>query len=65
MQRALVPASIIPSQLSKQERGEALRRIDEYFARVDSQRGPVSEEEEDAIFVEAMQSIRPNYRPME
>lgn len=62
---AVVPASMIPSQLSKHERGEALRQMDAHFAKVDSRRAPVSEEEEDAIFVEAMKSVRPNYRPME
>jgi hypothetical protein len=63
--RAVAPASIIPSQLSIQERGEALGQIDAYFDKVDRGRKPASDEEEDAIFVQAMQSVRPNYRPME
>jgi hypothetical protein len=46
--RAMVPATIIPSQLSQEERAEALRRLDRYFATVDARRKPVSEEEEEA-----------------
>jgi hypothetical protein len=63
--RAIVPATIIPSQLSREERAEALQPLDRYFAKVDARRKPVSEEEEEAIFMEAMQSARPNYRPVE
>lgn len=63
--RAVVPATIIPSQLSDQERIEALRRMDAYFAKVDSGRKPVSDAEEEAIITEAMRSVRPNYRPVE
>jgi hypothetical protein len=63
--RAIVPATTIPSQLSQEERAEALRRLDRYFAKVDAQRKAVSEEEEEAIFTEAMRSVRPNYRPVE
>jgi hypothetical protein len=63
--RAIVPATIIPSQLSHEERVEALRRLDSYFAKVDARRKPVSEEEEEAIFMKAMRSVRPNYRPVE
>jgi hypothetical protein len=63
--RTIVPAAIIPSQLSQEERAEALRRLDRYFAKVDARRKPVSEQEEEAMFMEAMQSVRPNYRPIE
>jgi len=63
--RAIVPAAIIPSKLSQEERAEALRRLDRYFARVDARRKPVSQEEEEAIFMEAMRSVRPHYRPVE
>jgi hypothetical protein len=63
--RAIVPATVIPSQLSDQERTEALQRIDAYFTKVDSGRKPVSDEDEEAIFIEAMRSVRPNYRPVE
>jgi hypothetical protein len=63
--RAVVPASVIPSSLSSQERIEALRQIDAYFAKVDLRRKPVSEEEEEAIFIEAMRSVRPDYRPVD
>jgi hypothetical protein len=63
--RAIVPATIIPSQLSQAERSDALRQLDRYFAKVDSRRKPVSQEEEEAIFLEAMRSVRPNYSPVE
>ena len=63
--RAVVPATIIPSQLSEQQRIDALHRMDAYFAKVDAGRKPVSDEEEEAIFLEAMRSVRPDYRPVE
>jgi len=63
--RAVVPATVIPSRLSPDERADAMRRIDRYFARVDAARKPVSEDEEEAIFLEAMRSVRPDYRPVE
>ena len=63
--RAVLPAAIVPSQFSQQERSAALRQIDKYFARIDANREPVSEEEEEAILTEALRSARPNYRPVE
>lgn len=63
--RAIIPETVIPSQLSPQERTQALRGLDEYFANVDAKRQPVSEEEEEAIFVKAMRSARPGFRPVE
>ncbi len=63
--RTIVPAAIIPSQLSQEERTEALRRLDSYFAKIDARRKPVSDDEEEAIFTEAMKSVRPTYRPID
>jgi hypothetical protein len=63
--RAVAPATIIPSQLSQQERVEALQKLDTYFAKVDAGRKPVSDEEEEAILTEAIRSVRPGYRPVE
>jgi len=63
--RAVAPATIIPSQLSPEARAEALRALDRYFAKVESGRKPVSDEEEEAIFIEAMRSVRPSFRPVE
>ena len=63
--RAVAPASVIPSQLSPEEREQAIRKLDSYFDRVDSRRQPVSEAEEDAVFFDAMRSVRPNFRPVE
>jgi hypothetical protein len=63
--RAVLPAAIVPSQFSQQERRAALHQMDKYFARIDANRKPVSEEEEEAILTEALRSVRPNYRPVE
>ena len=63
--RAVAPAAIIPSQLSPEARTEALHTLDRYFAKVDSGRKPVSDKEEEAIFIEAMRSVRPNFKPVE
>jgi hypothetical protein len=56
-------AAILPPQLSPDERVEALEKLRQYFAKVDSQRRPVSEAEEEEIINEALRSTRPNYRP--
>jgi hypothetical protein len=61
--KALKPAAIVPSQLTESQRSAALEKLDSYFARVDAQRQPVSEEEEDSIINEALRSTRPGYRP--
>jgi hypothetical protein len=63
--RAVSSDDLVPSQLSPEERAEALRKLDRYFAKVDSGRKHVSEEKEETIFIEAMRSVRPNYRPIE
>jgi hypothetical protein len=54
--RAVLPAAIVPSQFSQQERKATLHQIDKYFARIDANRKPVSEEEEEAILTEALRS---------
>jgi hypothetical protein len=61
--RSVKPNTILPSNLSPEQRREVLDRFDRYFAKVDSQRQVVSEEEEQAIIDEALRSTRPNYRP--
>jgi hypothetical protein len=38
--------------------------MDKYFAKIDAQRKPVSEEEEEEIINEALRSTRPGYRPV-
>lgn len=63
--RAVTPPTVIASKLTQEERIEALRELDRYFARLDARRTPVSEEEEEAIFLKAMRSVRSSYRPME
>jgi hypothetical protein len=56
-------SSILPSELSPEERTQALKKLDAYFAKVDAKRLPVSEEEEEAIITEALRFARPTYRP--
>jgi hypothetical protein len=53
--------AIGPATLTDERRVEVLR-LDEYFAKVDSQRQPVSSEEANAAIDEALRSVRPNYR---
>jgi len=52
------------TQLAPERRQEILNELDKYFARIDSQRQPLPEEEADAIINEALRSTRPDYRPM-
>jgi hypothetical protein len=57
--------AIAPSpQLSANERESAIQKLNHYFARIDANRQPVSDEEEDAIISEALRSVRPDYRPV-
>ena len=56
--------SVKASGLSPDERAEALRNLEAYFARIDAKRQPVSDDEEEEIFNEAMRSTRPNFRPI-
>jgi hypothetical protein len=57
------PAAIVPSRLNEDERKAAIEKLDLYFACVDAQRQPVSQEEECAIIDEALRLTRPGYRP--
>jgi hypothetical protein len=61
---AISVRAIEPPALSDERRREVLRGLEEYFAKVDAQRQPVSSEEADAIIDEALRSVRPNYRPV-
>jgi hypothetical protein len=61
---AISVRAIEPPSLSDERRLEVLRGLEEYFAKVDAQRQPVSPEEADAIIDEALRSTRPNYRPI-
>jgi len=62
--KGIRPSAIIPPRLSPDERQEALEKLRRYFAKIDAQRKPVSEEEEEEIINEALRSTRPNYRPI-
>ena len=54
--------TIDPPALTDERRAEVLHGLEEYFAKVDSQRQPVSPEEANAAIDEALRSVRPNYR---
>ena len=60
--KSLSPSTVIASKLLPEERIEALRALDELFAK--GPRPDVSPEEEEAIVNEALRSTRPNYRPI-
>ena len=62
--KGIRPSAILPSRLSSEERKEALVKLQGYFAKVDAQRKPVSEAEEEEVINEALRSTRPNYRPI-
>ena len=62
--KSIRPSVIIPPQASPAEREETLERLRRYFIRVDAQRGPVSEAEEDEIINEALRAARSGYRPI-
>jgi hypothetical protein len=51
-------------ELPAEERKEAVEKLHQYFSKVDAQRQPVSEAQEDEIINEALRSTRPNYRPI-
>ena len=60
--KSLGPSTIIASKLSPEEHIEALRELNERFAK--TPRPDVTEAEEEAAVAEALRSKRPNYRPI-
>jgi hypothetical protein len=52
-----------PVSVSHQRRLEIAGELRKYFAEVDANRKPVTEEEAEEIITEAMRSARPGYRP--
>ena len=52
-----------PVSISHQRRLEIADELRKYFAEVDANRKPVSEEEAEEIITEAMRSVRSGYRP--
>jgi len=60
--KSLGASTIIPSKLSPEERIEALRTLNERFAKAPC--SDVSEDEEEAAANEALRSSRPSYRPI-
>ena len=62
--KSIRPSAIISPQLSPDERKVALDKLRRYFAKVDAQRRPVSEKEEEETINEALRSTRPNFRPI-
>ena len=62
--KGIRPSAIVSPRLSSEERTEAVAKLRRYFAKVDAQRKPVSEAEEEEIINEALRSTRPGYRPV-
>lgn len=62
--KSIRPSSIVPPQLSPDERTGVIEKLRLYFAKVDAQRAPISEDEEEEIINEALRSTRPEYRPI-
>lgn len=66
--RQLGPTTIVPSKFSPEERIEALRALEDRFAKVPqsdfSDVCNFSNDEEEAVVSEALRSTRPNCRPL-
>ena len=62
--KSIRSSSIIPPKLSPEERKEVIEKLDRYFAKMDAQRKPVSDSEEESIINEALRSTRSGYRPL-
>jgi hypothetical protein len=60
MVKAFAPS---PS-VNPEERRAAIESLKHYFAHVDANRQPASDEEEEEVITEAIRSVRPNYRPV-
>jgi hypothetical protein len=56
----------LPTQpeLSAERRKEIAEGLRRYFAQVDVQRQPMSEEEAEALINERLRSVKPGYRPI-
>ena len=52
--KSIRPSEIIPSQLSGEQRKEALEKLRQYFSRLDAKRARVSDQEADEIINEAL-----------
>ncbi len=60
------PATIIPSSLTPPQRQQSIELLKKHFADIAAKSNPnVTPDEEDGILVEAMRSVRPDYRPVE
>ena len=62
--KSIRPSAIVPPQLSSDEHKDVIEKLRLYFAKVDAQRAPISEDEEEEIINEALRSTRPEYRPI-
>jgi hypothetical protein len=56
---------IRPSTLTDDERERVRLEMRAYFEECDRRRAPVTEEEEEAIILEALRSTRPDYQPID
>jgi hypothetical protein len=53
-----------PPHLTPERRKEIVDGLRKYFAQVDAQRQPMSDEEAEDVINEALRSIKPTYRPI-
>jgi len=53
-----------PPPLTAERRREIVDGLRKYFAQVDAQRRPMSDEEAEEVINDALRSIKPTYRPI-
>lgn len=58
------PIAVVKEAAPLSRRLEIAQELRAYFARIDSQRAEVSEEELDAAIDEALRSVRSSYKPV-
>ena len=63
--KALTPPRIQASRLSPESRQAALERLNRYFERLDGNRRPMTDADEEAVITEALRSARPGFSPIE
>lgn len=56
--------AIHPSAISNKRKEEVVTQLEQYFAKIDARRQPISPEEAEDVIDEAMRSVRPSYRPL-
>ena len=60
---AISVCAIRPPAIPSERKKEVAAQLEQYFAKVDARRQPISTEEAEDIIDEAIKSVRPSYRP--